>query len=87
MEEEYKLAKNVTDRHKKFQLLERHAARFLQILLGYKICFGYITMAATQYGCHCGAHPKECSESMDCLDDCCRSGWEFQLDMINGGAL
>ena len=53
------------------KIKEDHATRFLQILLGYKSCYGYITMTE-QYGCHCGLHKRNCSTSQDCLDDCCR---------------
>ena len=67
----YEIATSIINAHKMQKLKESHATRFLQILLGYKSCYGYISMTE-KYGCHCGLQKPGCSTSKDCLDDCCR---------------
>jgi hypothetical protein len=67
----YSLATNIISAHKRRKLEEGHATRFLQILLGYKSCYSYISMTQ-EYGCHCGLGRTGCGNTMDCLDDCCR---------------
>ena len=68
---DYAMATSIINTLKLQKLKEDHATRFLQILLGYKSCHGYISMTE-QYGCHCGLQKKNCKTSKDCLDDCCR---------------
>ena len=69
--EAYDLATKIITGQKIRKMKENHGTRFLQILLGYKTCFSYISMTKA-YGCYCGVDRKNCQESADCLDDCCR---------------
>ena len=75
------MARRVTRAYDLEQLKEQHVARFLRILLGYKTCFSYISLAQG-YGCYCGAHSRGCRTSMDCLDDCCRYALLFAVIYI-----
>ena len=71
--EMYDLATKIITDQKIKKMKENHGTRFLQILLGYKTCYSYISMTKN-YGCYCGVDRKNCQETADCLDDCCRLG-------------